>query len=58
MYCCSDHEIKDVPMGWEHSKDVEKKGTYEILTEKSIGKLLLGKDRKMILKWVSGSQNM
>jgi hypothetical protein len=30
--------MKDVPMGWEYSKDVERKRAYEILTEKSIGK--------------------
>ena len=33
--------MKDVLMGWEHSKDVEIKKEYEILTEKSIGKLSL-----------------
>jgi len=50
--------MKDVPMGWEHSKGVERKKAYEILTDKSIGKLSLGKDRKIILKWVSRSQNV
>jgi activator of HSP90 ATPase len=50
--------MKDVLMGWEHSKDVERKRAYEMLTGKSIGKLSLGKDRKIILNWVSGSQNV
>jgi hypothetical protein len=50
--------MRDVPMGWEHSKDVKRKRAYETLTEKSTGKLSLGKDRKIILKWFSGSQNM